>query len=112
MKFKDFDEYQKKSKKTAIYPDRGKNFIYPTLGLLGEVGEIANKIKKIIRDDDGKLSKGRRAEISSEIGDVMWYVAQLATELNLKLSDIARENLKKLLSRLKRNKIKGSGDNR
>lgn len=112
MKLSDFDKYQKACKKTAVYPKIGKNFTYPTLGLLGEAGEVANKVKKIIRDDEGKLTEEKRAEIFQEIGDVMWYTAQLATELGLELSDIARDNLEKLAKRRKEDKIHGSGDNR
>ncbi len=112
MKFKDFDDYQKRCKKTAVYPKIGKNFTYPTIGLMGEAGEVANKIKKLIRDDGGKITPARREEINAEIGDLMWYVAQLSTELGLKLSDVAKYNLEKLAKRQKENKIHGSGDNR
>jgi NTP pyrophosphatase (non-canonical NTP hydrolase) len=108
----DFDKYQKLSRKTAIYPQKGKNFIYPTLGLADEAGEVTGKIKKAIRDDGGKITKGRRIEISKELGDVLWYIAQLSTELKLSLSDIAKENLKKLKSRMVRGTLHGSGDNR
>lgn len=109
MKFKD---YQKESRKTAVYPNQGKNFVYPTLGLAGEAGEVADKIKKVIRDKNGKLDKETVKEIEKELGDVLWYIAQLATELGLSLEEIAKENLKKLFSRKKRGKIQGSGDNR
>lgn len=108
----DFNFYQKKSRKTAIYPKRGKNFVYPTLGLAGESGEVAEKIKKILRDHGGKINKEHKQEISKELGDVLWYVAQIASELKLDLSQVAENNLEKLFSRYKRNKIKGSGDNR
>jgi NTP pyrophosphatase (non-canonical NTP hydrolase) len=107
-----FDHYQKKSRKTAVYPNKGKNFVYPVLGLVGEAGEVAEKIKKIIRDDGGKMSKFKKDEIKKELGDVLWYTAQLATELRLSLVDVANHNLEKLLSRKKRGKIHGSGDNR
>ncbi|NQV13235.1 MAG: nucleoside triphosphate pyrophosphohydrolase family protein [Parcubacteria group bacterium] len=107
-----FDEYQKKSRKTAIYPDKDNNFIYPTLGLAGESGEVAEKIKKVIRDKDGKLDEETRDMLKKELGDVLWYVSQLATELNLSLDEVAEENIKKLYSRLERGKISGSGDKR
>ncbi len=107
-----FSEYQRKTRKTAIYPNQGKNFIYPTLGLTGEAGEVAEKIKKIIRDKDSKLENKTIKEIEKELGDVLWYLSQLATELGLSLEKIAYENLKKLYSRKKRGKIKGRGDNR
>lgn len=108
----DFKEYQRESKKTALYPESGNNFIYPTLGLSGESGEVADKIKKIIRDDGGHVSERKREDIKKELGDVLWYVAQLATELHLDLDDIAKANLEKLFSRKERGVLGGSGDNR
>ena len=108
----DFKEYQEKAKKTAVYPDIGKNFIYPTLGLVGESGEVAEKIKKVIRDKNGVIDENTRSDLKKELGDVLWYLNQLATELNLSLDEIADENLQKLSSRLERNKIHGEGDNR
>ncbi|MBI2474243.1 MAG: nucleoside triphosphate pyrophosphohydrolase family protein [Candidatus Taylorbacteria bacterium] len=108
----DFADYQKKSRKTAKYPDAGGNFIYPTLGLSGEAGEVAEKIKKIIRDDGGEVLPEKKAEIEKELGDVLWYVSQIATELGLELNKIAEKNIEKLYSRLERGQIHGSGDNR
>lgn len=108
----DFDHYQKLSRMTAIYPNIGKNFVYPTLGIADEAGEVTGKIKKAIRDDGGIITKKKKIEVSKELGDVLWYVAQLATELKLSLSVIALENLEKLKSRAKRGKIGGSGDHR
>lgn len=107
-----FEEYQKKSRKTAKYPDAGSNFIYPTLGLVGETGEVAEKIKKVIRDDGGEILPEKRKEIEKELGDVLWYVTQLATELNFSLDEIAEKNIEKLYSRLERGTLGGSGDNR
>ncbi|MFA6160145.1 MAG: nucleoside triphosphate pyrophosphohydrolase family protein [Parcubacteria group bacterium] len=107
-----FEEYQEKSRKTAIYPNAGENFVYPTLGLSGEAGEVAEKIKKVIRDKDGVMDDESREMIKKELGDVLWYVAQLASELKLPLDDIAQKNIEKLYSRLERGKINGSGDNR
>ena len=108
----DFNDYQKKSRKTAIYPDKDKNFIYPVLGLVGEAGEVAEKIKKVIRDKGGKIGRHDKEEISKELGDVLWYLANLATELGLSLEEIAQSNLAKLSSRKKRNRLHGGGDNR
>lgn len=108
----DFKEYQKKSRVTAIYPNQGNNFIYPTLGLTGEVGEVSEKIKKALRDHDGVISDERREDIKKELGDVLWYIAQLATELGLDLDDIAQTNVDKLYSRMERGKLAGDGDNR
>lgn len=108
----DFDDYQKLSRKTATYPNLGDNFIYPTLGLTGEAGEVANKVKKIQRDRGGVLSDEDKKELSKEIGDVLWYIANLCSELKLNLSTVAKENIKKLSSRVRRYKLFGSGDNR
>lgn len=110
--FMDFDEYQKNCSKTAVYPEIGNNFVYPTLGLTDEAGEVAGKIKKVIRDDGGIISEEKKEEIKKEIGDVLWYAAQLATELGIKLSDVAKTNVEKLSSRQKRGTLQGSGDNR
>jgi len=107
-----FKEYQKLSKKTAIYPNIGNNFIYPTLGLAGEAGEVAEKIKKVLRDREGILDKKVKEDIKKELGDVLWYVSQLATELGFSLDSVASFNIEKLSSRRKRDKIHGSGDNR
>jgi NTP pyrophosphatase (non-canonical NTP hydrolase) len=108
----DFNEYQKESRKTALYPEVNNNFIYPTLGLAGEAGEVAEKIKKVIRDKNGVIDDETREMIKKELGDVLWYVAQLATELGLSLDDVASGNIEKLFSRMDRGKLKGSGDNR
>ena len=107
-----FEEYQKESRKTAEYPDKDNNYIYPVLGLTGEAGEVAEKIKKVIRNDKGIMSEDKKIEIAKELGDVLWYIAQLATELGLKLEDIAEMNLEKLKSRRERGVIASEGDNR
>ncbi|MCK5416007.1 nucleoside triphosphate pyrophosphohydrolase family protein [Candidatus Parcubacteria bacterium] len=106
------NEYQEQAKKTALYPNVGKNIIYPTLGLTGEAGEIANKVKKIMRDDNGIMTDEKKKEIGKELGDVLWYVAQIARELDVSLDEVANNNLEKLFSRLERGTIQGSGDNR
>ncbi len=105
-------EYQERSRATAVYPDAGDNLLYPTLGLCGEAGEVAEKVKKMVRDDAGVLSEERRAALSKELGDVLWYAAQLATEAGLDLGEIAEANLAKLLSRRDRGVLQGSGDDR
>jgi len=104
----DLDMYQKVAKTTAIYP-REQAIIYPSLGLTGEAGEVANKVKKIIRDG---TNQNTIQEISNEIGDVLWYVALLADDIGCKLSDIANDNLIKLEQRRKNGTIHGSGDDR
>lgn len=108
-------DYQERSRVTAVYPrttDAGANLLYPTLGLCGEAGEVAEKVKKMIRDDGGVLSDQRREALAGELGDVLWYVAQLATEAGLDLDAIARGNLDKLRSREERGALRGSGDER
>ena len=110
-KVSDLDMYQQVAKQTAIYP-REQAIIYPTLGLTGEAGEVANKVKKIIRDDGNKINEGLVQEISAEIGDVLWYIAVLADDIGCKLSDIANNNLIKLAKRKEKGTIHGSGDNR
>lgn len=112
MKVVNIDEYQKFCKSTAVYPVIGESFVYPLIGLQGEVGEVSEKIKKLFRDDKGKLTNEKKIEIAKELGDVMWYIAQLSTELNLKLSDVIKMNIEKLSSRKERNMLHGGGDNR
>ena len=108
----DFKTYQQRSRTTALYPEVGSNPIYPTLGLCGESGEVADKVKKVIRDRQGHFDADTRDAIELELGDVLWYVAQLASELGLSLDAIAEANLAKLASRSARGRISGSGDNR
>jgi len=107
-----FEEYQRLSRTTAMYPDKDKNFVYPTLGLAGEAGEVSEKIKKVLRDKGGVIDEFTRMELAKELGDVLWYVSNLATELNLPLEQIALGNIEKLFSRKDRGAITGSGDNR
>ena len=107
----DLDMYQQVAKTTAIYP-REQAIIYPTLGLTGEAGEVANKVKKIIRDGTNKNNESLVQEISSEIGDCLWYISVLADDIGVKLSDIANSNLEKLENRKKKGTIHGSGDDR
>jgi len=107
----DLSDYQRQSRRTAEYP-REAWLTYPALGLAGEAGEVAEHAKKAIRDDEGKVSDERKAAMAKELGDVLWYVAQLATELGLDLDEIAGQNLEKLLSRQARGVLSGSGDDR
>ena len=108
----DFDQYQREAGRTAIYPNRLDNLYYPALGLAGEAGEVCEKIKKIMRDKDGKLNDEDRLLLIKELGDVIWYVSALADELDVYLGTVASANLEKLRSRQERGKISGSGDNR
>ena len=108
----EFNEYQEKIMVTAKYPDIGDNFVYPTLGIAGEAGEIAEKVKKIIRDHGGVVDSKKREELKKEIGDLLWYLSMLCTELQLQFNEVAEANIVKLLDRLDRNVIQGEGDNR
>lgn len=106
-----FAEYQAQSRTTAVYPGRDQgNITYPALGLAGESGEVCEKIKKAIRDDGGIVTPARRDLLAKELGDVLWYVAALATELRLDLSQIAADNLAKLAARKAAGRIHGDGD--
>ena len=105
-----FNDYQEQTALTAKYP-KEQAINYCTLGLVGEAGEIANKVKKVIRDNR-PVDEAFVADMKAEIGDVLWYVARLAAELGISLEDVATYNMDKLLSRLNRGVISGDGDNR
>ena len=107
-----FREYQQAARRTAIYPDRGKNIAYPALGLAGEAGEVAEKVKKVIRDNGGVVDAATRAALKKELGDVFWYIAALCDEVGLDMEDVAQSNISKLQDRQQRNVLHGSGDNR
>lgn len=106
------DEYQAAAHATAIYPGKGSNILYPTLGLCGEAGEVAELVKKMIRDDGHLMTVERREKLILELGDVLWYVAALALELGMSLSSVASRNIDKLASRQANNTLKGSGSDR
>ena len=112
----DLNHYQTRAMQTAIYPEVGEaavaGVIYTSLGLVGEAGEIANKVKKIIRDSGGELSNERQNDLLDELGDVLWYVAMLAVELDANLADVAAHNLRKLKERASKGALGGSGDHR
>jgi NTP pyrophosphatase (non-canonical NTP hydrolase) len=106
------NDYQSAALQTAIYPNQGQNLIYPTLGLVGEAGEVAEKVKKLIRDENNVLTDDVRTKIALELSDVCWYLAVLAYELDYSLGEVMQMNLDKLASRHERGVIAGSGDNR
>jgi NTP pyrophosphatase (non-canonical NTP hydrolase) len=108
----DFETYQRESRKTWNLVRTDHPIVYPTLGLVNEAGEVAGKVKKIFRDKDGMVSDTDREALKGELGDVLWYLAQICTELNLSLADVAAANLQKLFSRLERGQIRGEGDYR
>jgi len=106
------NDYQELARKTAVYPSDSQ-VIYPVLGLAGETGEVCEKVKKQIRDKDGDLNdKKFLTEVGKELGDVLWYVSNLASDLQLDLETIAKGNIDKLYSRKERGTLQGSGDNR
>lgn len=107
----EMDEYQELALETAIYPDEYR-IVYPALGLAGEAGEVADKVKKVIRDNNANFDSVKCEEIAAEIGDCLWYCAVLADRIGYKLSTIGRMNYRKLKSRQLRGKLGGSGDNR
>ncbi len=94
-----FEDYQKQASETALYPRRLENLEYPTLGLAGEAGEVANIVKKIQRDFGGKITPEIRARLKDELGDVLWYISACADELSLTLEEIAEFNIEKLAAR-------------
>lgn len=109
------DEYQQQARTTALYPEHAK-VLYPALKLTGEAGEVAEKIGKMIRDQGLQpgetLSDEQRADLGKELGDVLWYIANLAADLGLSLEQVGADNLAKLFDRKERGVIGGSGDNR
>jgi len=104
-----FSEYQKRANATAIY-DSKFSILYPTLGLAGEAGEVAEKVKKIIRDNKSIIDE--KESVAKELGDVLWYVAAVARDIGYSLEVIAEMNIEKLESRRERGVLQGNGDNR
>lgn len=114
-----FNEYQKLALKTDSYPNSGKNikvtelaFLNKVLGLVGESGEVAEKIKKILRNQDGEMSAEDKQELIKELGDVLWYIAALTSYLGFDFDTVAKNNINKIQDRAKRGVIKSQGDNR
>jgi len=108
-----FDDYQKQALTTVLSTgDDFKDLLHWVLGLTGEAGEVAEKLKKIIRDKDSVVSEEDRLELAKELGDVLWYVAVFAHQLGVPFDEIAQQNLDKLASRKDRGVLGGSGDNR
>jgi NTP pyrophosphatase (non-canonical NTP hydrolase) len=108
----DLKDYQDKARTTAIYP-KEYNVVYPTLGLCGESGEVSEKIKKRIRDNEGNFTDVTFLyDISKELGDVLWYISNLASDLNLDLNAVAANNLHKLKTRQEQGVLEGDGDDR
>ncbi len=107
------DEYQEQAAKTSLMkPGDERTLIYAALGMNGEAGEVADKVKKILRDKNGDFSQLDRDDMKKELGDVLWYVATFAKSLGISLDDVAQTNIDKLASRKARGTLQGSGDNR
>ena len=102
-----FEDYQKEASSTALYPNRLNNLEYPTLGLAGEAGEVANVVKKIQRDFGGELNDETRLKLKDELGDVLWYISACADELGMTLAEVAEYNVEKLANRHKKTKTAG-----
>ena len=108
----DFAEYQAAATETAVYPGRGKNLCYPVIGLNGEAGEVAEKVKKLMRDNGEIVTDDIAEGIAKELGDVLWYISEIATQIGASLEAIAQMNIEKLSSRKARGAICGDGDDR
>jgi NTP pyrophosphatase (non-canonical NTP hydrolase) len=107
-----FNEYQIKATVFGNYPVLGARIVYPALGLAGEAGEVAEKVKKLMRDQGGFITEAFRENLKKELGDVLWYVSEVADAAGLTLDEVAVANIEKLTSRHKRGVIHGEGDNR
>lgn len=110
MKIDSFNDYQRQSRRTWSLIHTDHPIVYPTLGLVNEAGEVAGKVKKIFRDKQGVISAEDREALKQELGDVLWYLAQIATEIGVDLDEVAGANLSKLFDRQERGKIRGEGD--
>ena len=108
------NQYAEQASQTAIYPGAGtvEGLPYAGLGIAEEAGEVSGKIKKMLRDDGGRLTNERQAAIEKELGDVLWYIAAVARDAGLNLEDVALANLAKLRDRAARGVLGGSGDDR
>ena len=108
------DDYQRAASRTAIYPHQGKNLIYTVIGLCGEAGELANKVKKLMRSS--RLEPGTHIysnkELIGELGGILWYLSQCCTELGVTFNDVGIDNLNELSNRVKRDNVEGEGDDR
>jgi NTP pyrophosphatase (non-canonical NTP hydrolase) len=111
-----FDEYQNTTHQTSVYPSdesqETESVTYLTLGLVGESGEVAEKIKKALRDDGGVITPERKALLHKELGDILWYHSELCSRLGFNMGEVAKANIDKLLDRKARGVLHGSGDNR
>nr|DAU46638.1 MAG TPA: NTP-PPase-like protein [Caudoviricetes sp.] len=107
-----FNEYQKLALTTAINHDSPNEIYHLALGLAGETGEVMEKLKKVVRDNNAVITPEKAIELQKELGDILWYMAVFADYLGIEFDDVARMNVEKLQDRKKRNVLSGSGDNR
>lgn len=107
----ELNDYQKSALATAIYPNDG-TISYLALAICGEAGELADKVKKVLRDKDGKFAESDKQALALELGDVMWYAANLAHILGYEMSTVAQMNIEKIAGRVERGTLHGAGDNR
>lgn len=112
MNISEFNTYQTESRKTWSLIKTDHAIVYPTLGLVNEAGEVAGKVKKIFRDKGGVIGPAEREALKQELGDVLWYLTQICTDLDLTLAEVAEANIVKLFDRLERGTIQGDGDKR
>lgn len=108
----DFADYQRAAARTGAVIRTDHPIVYPTLGLTNEAGEVAGKVKKIFRDRGGVVTDDDRQALTAELGDVLWYVAELCTQLGISLEDVASRNVEKLRDRAERGVLGGDGDDR
>lgn len=108
----DFIDFQVGTKQTRLESTYKYSLIYPTLGLAGESGELAGKVSKILRDQNGELTQDNIEYIKKEVGDCLWFLSEICADIGIELNDAAVYNRNKLMDRMRRNKISGSGDNR
>lgn len=106
------NDYQQKALRTAAPKDKPNELFHLLLGLCGESGEIAEKMKKIVRDYNSNFDKIDKDDLTKELGDVLWHVAVIADYFSIPLDEVGAKNIEKLADRLKRGQIGGSGDNR
>ena len=111
VKVASLNKYQAEAMVTAVFKEELK-IVYPALGLNGEAGEVAEKVKKVLRGDSEGFTEDKCREIAKELGDCLWYISVLANSIGYTLQEIAEMNINKLRSRQQRGRIGGNGDNR
>jgi NTP pyrophosphatase (non-canonical NTP hydrolase) len=110
----DFDAYQQAAARTRTNAGVSIDhpIVYPTLGLTNEAGEVAGKVKKIFRDHGGVITDADRDALALELGDVLWYLTEICSRLDIRLEDVAARNIAKIADRMSRGVLGGEGDHR